>query len=148
MVKEYRSYLDMSIQHQKDIDAFPMAFIFRDGKTSEQIADELFAALGTRSLDDVCVSPVGIGLIRKDAVEAFTQMLIRHEKERELFNNNSKNLKQAIITEMRNHEYGYTREPFDTLMALGKTEHDLDTDEVFRAAWLEASKVVIKEDEG
>ena len=41
---------------------------------------------------------------------------------------------------MNNHEYGYTRDPYDTLMALDKTYEDLKTDAQFSSAWSKAQK--------
>ena len=49
-----------------------------------------------------------------------------------------------ILDEMDNHEYGYTRDPYDTLMALGRTHKDLKTDERFSKAWKKAEKKCFK----
>ena len=139
-IRQFECYTDLSVAHQKDIDNFPMCFMF--GRLSdEEIRDELYKSLGTRNLDDVMKSPYG-GIILKKDLDALNELFEHHEKEREYFNKSFDKLVDAIKTEMYNHEYGYTQEPEETLMALGKTEADF-SDERFRNAWAVASKKVL-----
>lgn len=62
-----------------------------------------------------------------------------HKKEKAEFCENEKNLENMIYTEMCNHEYSFTEDPEDTLMALGKSFEDLEDGTDFRIAWDKAA---------
>ena len=141
-IRQFQSYDDMAIAHQKDVDDFPVCWIF-GSKTTEEIKEELFKALGTRKFEDVMKSPYG-GIIRKSDYEDLEAMFAHHATERKHFWENEDNLTQAIVREMYNHEFGYTQVPMDTLMALGKTANAF-LDEKFARCWDRAKKKVLKE---
>ncbi len=139
-IREFKSYTDMCVAHKKDVDSFPMCFMFGN-KSTKEIEDELERSLGTRSLDDVMTAPYG-GLIRKTDINAYIEMFEHHDRERIHFNSSFNNLVDSIISEMNGHEYAYTQEPDDVLLALGKSEKDFQ-DECFAKAWQKAKKVVL-----
>ena len=104
------AYIEMNRRHQEEVSAFPMAFAFGD----EQLK-EAMKKLGTI---------YGAGdIIRKSDLPAYREMQMRHREE--LFNAiNSDETGDGFIFDMfdyelANHEYGYTRDPHDALMALG-----------------------------
>lgn len=135
-MREFSSYREMSAVHQKDINEFPMIFLF--GKhTDEELKVEL-ARIGAKSIKECC-SVFGAGDIinRKDKAKLL-ELLNQQHKEREHFAESENNLLQMILSEMNNHEYSYTRDPYDTLMALGRSMQDFDTDEKFSRAWAKA----------
>lgn len=139
----FASYEEMKKAHQEDVNNFPMYWGFGP-KTEEQLADELFTALGTRNVSD-CVGNGFGGLILKSDRQRFNDMWDRHDRERELFNTSRDNFLQSIMSEMWNHEYAYTGDPEDTLHALGKTMDDLYTDLAFREIWKKAEAQVYSE---
>ena len=136
-VREFASYTDMQVAHQKDVNEFPMIFLFGN-KNDEEIKAEL-AKIGATKLAE-CVH-IGAGAImRKADVPAWTALGKRHTAEKKRFSETESNLVQMIYSEMCNHEYGCTCDKYDTLQALGKTERDLTIDERFRNAWKKAEK--------
>lgn len=122
-------YKAMIAKHQEEINSFPMVFAF--GKDQfEQAMHKL--GLDPSDTDKVC-SFYGVGdIIRKSDVPALKQMIAKHEAE----------IKQAIADdetgegfifdmfnyELGNHEYGYTRDASDALVALGVSWDDLGND--------------------
>lgn len=136
-LREFASYTDLQVAHQKDVNEFPMIFMFGK-KTDDEIKTEL-AKIGAKKLAE-CVH-IGAGAIMKKAdVPVWAALCKRHEAEKKLFTETETNLVQMIYSEMCNHEYGYTCDSYDTLQALGKTENDFRTDERFLNAWKKAER--------
>ena len=141
-IRQFESYAEMSAVHQKDVDNFPMCFIF-GRKSDEDIREELYKSLGTRDLNDVMKSPYG-GIILKKDLSAMIEMFKHHDRERDYFNRSFDKLVESIKSEMYNHEYSYTLDPMDTLMALGKTTKAFQ-DYRFKKAFETAEKQVLRE---
>jgi len=141
-IRNYDSYEDLAIAHQKEVDNFPMCFMF-GSKTTEQVENELEKSLGTRNLADVMKAPGCGGIIKKADEEFFDFMFIHQMHERKHFFDEEDRLVEAIKSEMYNHEYGYTQDPTDTLFALGKTTSAF-LDEKFMRCWEKAKKQVLK----
>ena len=139
-IREFDSYTDMAVTHQKDVDQFPMCFSIGKKNTYE-VLDELEKSLGTRNLDEVMRTPYG-GVILKRDYDSFLHMFAHHDREKKHFESSQRNLINAIKAEMYNHEYAYTREPEDTLSALGR-DADAFSDERFSKAWKQAEKIVL-----
>lgn len=66
------------------------------------------------------------GFIRKDCVTAFEALLARQELERKELKNDIKRLYDALVYELRNHEYCITYDASDALSALGLNKSDID----------------------
>ena len=131
-MREFSTLKELKDTHQKDINDFPITYMF--GKPSNEEIKEQLAKIGAKSLAECC-SVFGCGdVLRKADVPRLKEILSLQDKERKHFSKEEKNLVTMILDEMDNHEYGYTRDRYDTLMALGKTERDLKTDERFAKA--------------
>lgn len=142
-LREFNTYREMEDAHQKDINDFPITYMF-GRKTDEEIKEEL-AKIGAKSLDECC-SVFGCGdVVRKADVPKLKELFTLQHRERRHFTENEKKLVEMIYYEMNNHEYGYTQDPHDTLMALGKSYSDLETDERFFKAWSKAEKQCFKD---
>ena len=142
-IRKFQSYTDMAVAQQKDVDNFPMCFLF--GRMSdEEIRKELKKNLGVDSLDECMRSPYG-GIIRKDSLDFLELMFENHNRERKHFEEDYKHLVDSIVTEMCNHEYAYTRDCAEVLNALGRTE-EIFSDKRFDKAWRDAERIVLKED--
>ena len=140
ILREFDTYADLKVAHQKDINEFPVCWLF--GHLSEKEAkDELEKKLGSRNFKDYCYGIVG-EILRKSDARAYAKMWYIHEKERQKFNADFDKLVDGIEYEMNNHEYGYTRDSYDTLCALGKGKDDLIKDERFAKAWAKAEENV------
>lgn len=148
-LRTFNTYTDMQVAHENDINNFPFIFIFAFNsdefikKMSEEIKKRKPQCTGITTIDGIrkhVKSVIGGGYIFKEDENAMNEMFELHYKERKLFTESEKNLVEMILYEMNNHEYGYTRDPYDTLMCLGKTYDDLETDEKFSSAWNKAKK--------
>lgn len=138
-IKEYKSYAEMEAAHQKEVNDFPMCWMFGI-KSEEEIKEAIKSSLGADSLSE-CIGNGAGGLILAADKDKYLAMFARQKEEKELFAKNAKNLEEMILREMNNHEYSYTQNPHDTLLALGRSFKDFDTDKVFSKAWAKAQKI-------
>lgn len=144
-LRTFESYTDLEVAHQKDMNDFPIVYMFGH-KSDEEIKTEL-AKIGATDLSECC-SVFGCGdVLRKSDVPKLKELLALHDAERKLFAESEDNLTQMIEDEMWNHEYGYTRDPYDTLVALGRTFDDFEKDERFARCWAKAQKIVFDWDD-
>ena len=149
MERTFKTLKEMKDAHQKEVNEFPFIWVFAFhekefiAKMAEAIQKRRPKCTGITTMEGIAKHVVSIGAggyVFRDDVPRMREMFEKHEQERKLFNKETKNLVASILDEMNNHEYGYTRDPYDTLMALGKTEKDLKTDERFAKAWKKAKK--------
>jgi hypothetical protein len=152
-LREFNTLKELKDTHQKDVNEFPFIYVFAFSdkefisKMAEEIKKRKPNCTGITTMEGVArhVASIGAGaFIFKEDSAAMREMFERHEAERKHFNKTEKNLVATILYEMNNHEYGYTRDRYDTLMALGKTDKDLKTDERFAKAWKKAEKKCFK----
>lgn len=139
-------YQELQKKHQKDIDDFPMAFAFSD----EQFKDGL-KQLGLKETDkDKVVGIPGGGFVRATDKEKYIEMMKRHSREHReqisLDKDGTGYIKDMFITEMINHEYGYTNDIEDTLLALGLDYEDLAKSDSLKKGLELAKKTFSKED--
>lgn len=145
-LRTFSTYREMKDTHQKDVNEFGFIFVFAFSdkefieKMSEAIKKRKPKCTGITTMEGISKHVVSIGaggyVLRED-ISAMNEMFKRHEEERKLFRKSEKALVEEILYEMNNHEYGYTRDPYDTLMALGKSEKDFKN-ETFKKAWKKA----------
>ena len=149
MEREFNTLKELKDTHQKEVNEFPFIFVFAFSekefisKMSEEIKRRKPQCTGITTMEGIAKHVVSIGVggyVFKEDVSAMREMFERHESERKHFNKTEKNLVETILYEMNNHEYGYTRDPYDTLQALGKSMEDLETDERLFKAWKKAEK--------
>ena len=122
-------YNEMKARHQEEVNSFPMKFAFGQ----EQLAAAL-AEWGLTANDmDKVTSIYGCGdiLLKKD-VAAWEAMCKRHKQEMDDTIAADKTGDGFIFdmfdAELSNHEYGYTRDPYDALAALGLSYIDVYKD--------------------
>lgn len=66
------------------------------------------------------------GYILKDKSKAFHEMLDRFEKEKQDLKKQEKSLLEALVYELKNHEFCITLDPNDALDALGWNNNEID----------------------
>lgn len=147
-LREFKTHKEMKDTHQKDVNEFPFIFVF--AFADKEFIEKMAEAIKKRkpdcvieTMEDIANQVRGIGAggyVLHEDYPAMIEMFDRHDREKKLLSKNNKKLKEMILFEMNNHEYGYTRDPYDTLMALGKTHDDLKTDAQFASAWKKAQK--------
>lgn len=152
-LREFNTLKELKDTHQKEVNEFGFIFVFAFSdkefieKMSEAIKKRKPQCTGITTMEGIAKHVVSIGAggyVFREDVKAMREMFEKHEQERKHFNKTEKNFVDMILYEMNNHEYGYTRDRYDTLMALGKSEKDLKSDERFVKAWKKAEKKCFK----
>ena len=87
--------------------------------------EEGLTALNATTKDIVSIGAGGF-ILRND-IQAFKATLARHEIERKELKRDTKKLFEALVYELRNHEYCITYNAEDALGALGLTKEDIDS---------------------
>lgn len=139
-------YDEVKERHQKRVNDFPMKFAFSDEQFNKGMEE-----LGLKPTDtDKVYSIGGGGFIRKTDVEKFSKMwdelrkehndLIKADKTGEGY------IKDMFVSELENHEYGYTYELEDTLDALELTMDQINNSPTLKHGLELARKEVLKKD--
>ena len=135
------AYIEMNRRHQEEVGAFPMAFAFGDEQFKEAMKK---LGLKPSDTDKVCTIYGAGDIIRKSDLPAYREMQKRHREE--LFNAiNSDETGDGFVFDMfdyelANHEYGYTRDPYDALMALGMSLNQVENDDRLRHGFEKACR--------
>ena len=95
--QEYKEMID---RHQKEIDDFPIGFVYSDSQLQEALKK-----VGAKSLDEcVTVHRCG-GILNKKDIPTFNAILKRHKEELHEAMKNPEFARAAFRYEMDNHEY-------------------------------------------
>ena len=114
------TYTQQKKRHQDEISGFDGLF-WAFG--NEQLKEGL--AKVKAEVKDIVSIGAG-GFILKTQVKAFTDCLKRHGQERKALKKDVKIFFDALVYELRNHEYCITYDPQDALDSLGITKEDVD----------------------
>ncbi len=118
-------YDEVKEKHQKIVNEFPMKFAFSDEQFNQGMKE---LGLDPKDTDKV-VSIGGGGFIRKSDAKKFGDMWDSLRKEHNDLINADKTgegyIKDMFVSELENHEYGYTYELDDTLDALELTREQI-----------------------
>ena len=153
-IREFESYAEMNAEHQKEVNEFPFIWVFAFSEKdfikqmAEKIVERKPHCTGITTMEGLKKHVVSIGAgghVFREDVSRMNEMFDHHKVEREHFERKEENLVERILSEMFNHEFGYTQDPYDTLMALGRTYEDFDNDERFSRAWSKAAKKCIED---
>lgn len=116
------SYTEMKKRHQREVSALPLGFAF----SNEQFAEMMrgWGLYPERDLDKICSLPGGGFIQKKDSPEMHA-LSGRHEKEMQDAVSADPTgdgfIYEMFLTELADHEYGYTGDCEETLDALGYT---------------------------
>jgi len=110
-------YLQMKDRHQKEVEAFPMAFAFNNEQFKEGMEKLGFDAKDTQKV----LSIGGGGFIRRSDSDAYSAMFERINAEETEARKNDDYLFQMFAYELSNHEYCYTWDLTATLQSLSLT---------------------------
>ena len=116
-------YLNLKSKHEKEMNAFPMAFAF-----SNKQFEEAKKKLNVFSNDELLSIPGG-GMIRKTDNAAFTKMYFDMNEESSKAMEDDEYLYEGILYELGNHEFCITYDPDDTLRCFSLTKDEVDKDE-------------------
>jgi hypothetical protein len=113
IITTMKTYNQIKADHQKEMSLFEgIFFAFSNDQFKEGVKK-----VGA-SKDNPIVKIGAGGFILKNKVKAFKDMLARHEAERKQIRKDRKVLLEALVYELRNHEYGYTYDIEPALEAL------------------------------
>lgn len=118
-------YEEIKNKHQKRVNDFPLGFAF----SNEQFKDMMEKWGLTENDTDKIVSIDGGGFLRKTDIEEYNKMWTEIRKEHKDLIEQDKTgegyIKDMFVSELENHEYGYTYELDDTLDALELTREQI-----------------------
>lgn len=141
-IREFKSYKELVDVFQKDIEELPIVYHF-GSKNDTELQDKL-KKIGAKCLAE-CTSVYECGdIIRKVDVHLVVEMRVRHNKEMKKFMEDDTHLKDAILSEMYNHEYGLTCDCEEVLGALGLDSKILVENKRFNKIFVEAHNECIK----
>jgi len=104
-------YLLLKKAHEERINNFKMIFAFSEEQLKEGLKE-------LNTTKENLLSVFGGGFIRKEDKENYIKMFEEiSQEEKDLFKND-KDLYDAFIYELENHEYAYTHDETDTLQSL------------------------------
>ena len=119
-----------------DIDGLFFAF------SNEQFSEGMKKIGLTIKDTDKIVSIGAGGYLLKSKVDEYKAKINSKEKQLEEFLKDDKNLLNAFIYELDNHEYGYTWDLEPAVEALGYSVNDIEKDERLARILFEATKIV------
>ena len=129
-MKKINKYQELKEKHSKEFNKFPIKFAFSESQFKEAMKD---LGLTEKDTDKITGIGIGGGFIRKTDVEAFNEMNKRHrQEEKDAIKNDLTGegyIKDMFEYELANHEYGYTNNLEDILIALGLTIDNINNDE-------------------
>lgn len=129
-MKNINQYEKLKEKHSKEFNKFPIKFAFSESQFKETMKD---LGLTEKDTDKITGIGIGGGFIRKSDVQAFNEMNKRHrQEEKDAIKNDLTGegyIKDMFEYELANHEYGYTNNIDDTLIALGLTIDNINNDE-------------------
>ncbi|MFA5307375.1 MAG: hypothetical protein WC365_08050 [Candidatus Babeliales bacterium] len=135
-------YLQMKDRHQKEVEAFPMAFAFNDEQFKEGMVK-----LGLDANDKTKILSIGGGgFIRRTDADALSTMFDRIHAEEAEARKNDDYLFQMFAYELSNHEYCYTWDLTDTLRSLGLSLDEVKNSKQMNDALLKAIDEARKSD--
>ena len=118
-----KTYSELKSEHQKEVNEFEGLFF---AFSNEQFKEGM-EKLGLTIDDKSQIYSIGAGgYIKKDKSHDFANMFERHANEMTKLKKEKKLLLNALVYELRNHEYCITYDPQDALDALGIKENEID----------------------
>lgn len=111
------TYRELKEKQQKEVNDFPMGVAFGDEQFEKMMNEWGFT---TNDTDLQKIVSLGAGCyLRKQDVKAFMEMNSRHQKELKEFRKQKKEFINALVYQLHNHEFGYSRSDDDIELALG-----------------------------
>lgn len=142
-------YISMENRHQQEVNAFPLGFAFGNQQFREMMGKWGLDADKNEDLTQIA-SLSGNVYIRKTDVPAYREMCRRHREERAAAiaadQTGDGYIYQMFLCELRNHEYGYTMDAEDALIALGYTEQDISCDPRLKHGFEKAKRQIVTGD--
>lgn len=132
-----KTYNDIRQENQERVNSFEGLFYAFSNNQLEEGLGKL--GLTMDNIDQIVSIGHG-GYILKNRVQALTDMIFQNDLARKQLKKDKKLLLEALVFELRNHEYCYTGDMTDALDALGLKFEDVPSDIIKKAHKLTASE--------
>jgi hypothetical protein len=117
------TYGQQKARHHDELNGFEGIFF---AFSNEQFAEGM-AKVGLSPEDTKQIYSLGAGgYLLKTRSKAWGEILKRHEMERKQLRANKKALVDALVYELRNHEFCILRDPQEAVEAIGETMETID----------------------
>lgn len=128
-----QAYLELQERQRKELEEFPIAYAFNE-EQHEQALEKLSAT------KEECVTIWNCGdILKKSDVPAFKEMLKRHREElHEFLLGDKKDVEEAFLYEMDNHEYAINWSGDEDVLACFNLTFELVDKMGLRDAYLRA----------
>lgn len=141
-------YNEFRKKQQEEFNKFPMAFAF----SNQQLKEGLKKLGLTENDKDKIIAIGGGGFIKESDKEAYINLINKQKNElNEAIKSDSTGenfIKDMFESELANHEYGYTEELNDTLLALDLTTEEINENENLKNGLnLALNRYLCREDE-
>lgn len=137
------AYIEQKNRHQEEVNALPLHFAFGNEQIERKIK-ELGLSNDPKKRAKQIVSIGYGGFVLAEDYPRVKETFERHAREREeaiAADTTGDGYIYAMFDyELANHEYGYTGDPSDTLMALGITYKDLENNPALANGFAKACK--------
>ena len=141
-------YEQLRNRQQEEFNALPLGFAFSDKQFNEMMYG--WGLDPEKDLDKIVRIPYG-GFIQKKDVDRFHEVHNRHNREIESAIASDETgdgfIYEMFLSELRNHEYGYTGDCTDALECLGYTWDEVQQDERLKLGLEKATAKIWKEAE-
>lgn len=140
-------YDELKKKQSKDLEKFPFIFAFSDKELEESLKK---VGLTKNDKDKIVDFESGI-FMKKDDFEKYKEINVKHKNE--LQNEINKDItgegfiKDMFLSELNNHEYGYTHEIDETLDYLNLTDEDIKNNRSLRTGLILAEKEILEREE-
>lgn len=142
------TYAELKKKHQAEINAFPLGFAFGDKQFEEMMSKWGLDAKNDEDLKKIAYLGVGGGYIRRSDIPAWKELTERLDRELKEFLKNENRFVEALVNQLHNHEYGYSRSWDDVeyaLEALGIDPEEVNKDEHLKKKVQKAIKKCVAE---
>lgn len=119
-----QTYAGLKAKHRDEMNAFEGIFF---AFSNEQFIEGMEKIGLQKDQTHEIYKLMAGGFILKNRSKAFKGMMNRHEAEMKAFRKDQKNLLDALVYELKNHEYCITYDVSDALNSLGLDKAGVDT---------------------
>jgi len=137
------AYMELKNRHQEEVNALPLHFAFGNEQIERKIKELKLSKDPEKRAKQIVSIGYG-GFVLAEDFPRVKETFERHARERkeaiEADATGDGYIFDMFDYELSNHEYGYTGDPDDTLMALGITYKDLENSPALANGFFKACK--------
>lgn len=130
----YETYGQMNDRHQREVNALPLKFAFGDKQLNEVLSDWGLTLEEAKAGAVYSMGGGGLYLAKDADLINGTFKRIQEEQDAAIAADidGTGFIYEMFLTELSNHEYGYTGRAIDTILDLGLTEADIENSQALK----------------